>query len=298
MRFNKDHSKNKTHIIGGFKLPYSLNGPSHKRKKFVNENDTKIVENLIGLMFVNYLRQKENSEILGFSLNQNDDNKNPEIYIFTKFKKFGAQITQIVINEYLSKFNQTKRICEKISVYINDIYKPPIKINIQIYPPWENENIEKAPQKVYKRLSKIIAKTIEENIQILQSKNEYLNFDLDKIKFGKVADSFNLYPVPVGQKSNYFGGNNIFIDYEFDDINISKTDIDNSVNKVYADKNGGNSEILIIWGDENQFMGTSSLIETQLKIKFETNTFESVYFLTFDNVETNGFPKFKCNKIY
>jgi len=64
MRFNKNHSKK--HIIGGFKLPYSLNGPSYKRPKWVDENDTQKVENLTGELFVNYLRQIEERKVLFF----------------------------------------------------------------------------------------------------------------------------------------------------------------------------------------------------------------------------------------
>ena len=203
MRFNKNHSKK--HIIGGFKLPYSLNGPSYKRPKWVDENDTQKVENLTGGLFVNYLRQIEKRKVLYFSPNENDGNKNPDIFIHIDGKIQSAQITQIVLNEYLRKFNKTKKLCEKISNLIVDIYKPTIKINVQIYPPWEAEVPLKTSGKIHKQAAKVIADGISQNIEKLKSENKFLNFDFDKKVFGSFADSFNLLPIPNTHQSNYFG---------------------------------------------------------------------------------------------
>lgn len=295
LRFN---NKDKNHIIGKFKLPYSLNGPIHNVKKWVYESETQEVENLVGGMFVTYLRNEEKRDVMYYYLNEDDSNKNPDLYVHLDGRHHSVQVTQLVLNDFLTKFNQTKRICEKISNYIIEIYKPPMGINIQIYPPWENSKFQKAPQKVYKRLAKVIAKIITENIEKLKIKNEYLDFELDKEKFGKIADSFNLLPIPEKYKSNYFGSNNIFIDYEFDDIKISQDDIKNSVEKVFKDKNEGNSEILIVWGDENQFMQTEPLILEQLKRIFIETTFKSVYFLTFRNILDMKNISIHCSKVY
>ena len=78
------------------------------------------------------------------------------------------------MREYLSRFNQAKRVCEKLSGYISNIYKPPIKINIQISTPWNSDEVPKARDKKYKNLAKEIANKISENIETLTSKNEYL----------------------------------------------------------------------------------------------------------------------------
>lgn len=295
MRLNKNHSKK--HIIGGFKLPYSSNGPSYKRPKWVDENDTQKVENLTGRLFVNYLRQKEKRKVLYFSPNENDENKNPDIFIHIDGKVQSAQITQIVLNEYLRKFNQTKKLCEKISNLIVDVYKPPIKINVQIYPPWEAEEPLKTSGKIHKQAAKIIADSISQNIEKLKLENKFLNFDFDKRVFGNFADSFNLLPIPNAHQSNYFGDNNVYIDYEFDDIKISQEDIVGSVNKVFNDKEGGNSDILLIWGDQNHLMNTEPLIFEKLKEKFKETSFKSVYFLCFQNIAELENRKIFCSKV-
>ncbi len=295
MRLNINHSKN--NIIGGFKLPYSLNGSPHNRSKWVDENDTKEVENLTGGLFINYLRKIEKRQIVYFSHNARDENKNPDIFIHFEGYNQSVQITQIVLNDYLKKFNQTKKLCIKISKLIAEIYKPSIKINIQIYPPWGIEEPTRSSGAVHKRAAKLIANTISENIGTLCSERKYLNFHLDKKIFKNFADGYNLFPVPHTHQSNYFGDNNVYVDYEFDDIRISEEDIHNSVNKVYNNKNGGNSDILLIWGDRNHLMGTETMIFKNLQEKFKNSTFKSVYFMCFENIKKVEKRMIFCSKV-
>ena len=295
MRLNKNHSKK--HIIGSFKFPYSLNGSNDNKPKWVNETETKEIEQLIGFLFINYLRKVENRKVQHFSPNKNDENKNPDIFIHLDGKLQSAQITQIRLNDYLTKFNETKNLCNKLSKLITEIYKPPLKINIQIYPPWEAEEPIRSKHKIHKRIAKVIALSLSENIDKLSTNNEFLNFDLDKSIFRDFADSYNFYPIPDNCKSNYFGENNVYIDYEFDDIKISEEDIINAVNKVYTDKNNGHSQILIIWGDQNQFMGTESKIYNQIQKKFINSSFESIYFLFFYNTLDIEIRTISCWKI-
>lgn len=283
LKINKNLNKGKTHLIGRFKLPFSLNGALENQPKWVDEKETEKVENLIGHLFTRYLREVEKRKVLYFSPNTKDDHKNPDLLIHLDGKLYGIQVTQFVLREYLSRFNQAKRICEKISGYISDIYKPPIQINIQISTPWDSDDVPKAPAKKYKKLGKVIADKISENIETLKTKNEYLNFYLNKTEFKDIAEDFNLYPIPKGNKSNFFGANNIYIDYGFDDVLIFKEDIEQTADKVFRDKNNGNSEILIVWGDERQFMNTEKHIIKALTERFADTTFESVYFISFVN---------------
>ncbi|PKD17672.1 hypothetical protein APR41_05540 [Salegentibacter salinarum] len=295
MRLNKDHKK--SHIIGKLKVPYSLNEPFFRRKKWVDEHDTKKLEEYATGFFVMFLRNIERRKVLYSSPNPDDDHKNPDTYVHLDGKLDGIQIVQLTLNNHLTNFNQTKRLCEDISRFITNEYKPPIKINIQIYPPWETERPPKFSTKMRKKVAKEIAATMEKNIQILKEKKEYLNFELDRKIFGKVADSFNLYPIPSSYHSTFFGDNNVYIDYEFDAIQISEEDIISACNKIYSDKNGGNSEILLIWGDKNHFMGTESLIIDNLKQRFQTTTFKSVYFLAFHNLLDVQERIYNCEKI-
>ncbi len=286
LKLNKNLNKGKTHLIGGFKLPYSLDGSLHNRPKWVDENDTEKVENLIGYLFVDYLRKVKKRKVLYYSLNPKDDHKNPDLFVHLDGKIFGVQVTQFVLREYLSRFNQAKRICEKLSQFISDIYTPPIKVNVQICTPWDSDEVPKAPIKKYRKLASEIADKISANIGELTSKNEYLNFNLNNTNtdLKDIAESYNLYPIPNGRKSNFFGNNNIYIDYGFDNVLIFKEDIEETADKVYNDKNDGNSEILIIWGDERQFMDTEKHIIKALHERFQNTTFESVYFMSFVNL--------------
>ena len=295
MRLNKDHKKK--HIIGRLKLPYSLNEPLYKLPKWVDENDTKKLEEYATGFFVTFLRNIEKRKVLYASPNPDDSHKNPDTYVHLDGKLVGVQIVQLTLNDYLENFNQTKNLCEDISGMITATYKPPIKINIQIYPPWEAEEPPRFSKKLRKKVAKEIAATMKRNIEILQEKNEYLNFELDRKIFGEVADSFNLYPIPFNSHSHYFGDNNVYVDYEFDAIQISEEDIIAACNKIYSDKNGGNSKILLIWGDINHFIGTEGMIIERLKKKFQETTFNSVYFLAFHNQLNLTKRTYLCEKI-
>lgn len=189
LKLNKDLNNGKTQLIGGFKLPYSLNGSSLNQPKWVNENETLMVESLIGQLFIRYLKEVENKEAPNFSHNEKDDHKNPDLFIHFDGKALGAQVTQFVLREYLSRFNQAKRICEKLAGFISEHYKPSIKVNIQICTPWNGDEVPKAPIKKYKKLAKEIANKISLNIDHLTSKNEYLNFNLSDTEFKDIAES-------------------------------------------------------------------------------------------------------------
>lgn len=297
LKINGNLNKGKTQLIGSFKLPYSLNGTSYKKKKLIDENDTKAVENLIGSLFANYLRQVENRKVLYFTQNSKDDHKNPDLFVHIDGELVSVQVTQFVLSDYLLKFNQSKRICEKLSDFISAEYLPPIKINIQISASWDNNQIKRKPIKVFKKLAKEIANSIKNNITILSAKREYLNFQLNKFDYNDVADDYNLYPVPNDYQSNYFGDNNIYIDYGFDDVLIFKEDIIDTTNKIYNDKNNGKAEVLLIWGNDNEFMNTNKVIIDCLKQKFSETSFKSVYFLTFQNTQIVDDRVIYCDKI-
>ncbi|WP_424002856.1 hypothetical protein [Maribacter sp. IgM3_T14_3] len=284
LKLNHKLNQGKNQLIGQFKLPYSLNGPAHNRTKWFEEKNTKQVEYIIGHLFINYLRQVEKKKVMYFSQNENDGHMNPDLFVNTDGRLIGVQVTQFVIRDYISRYNQAKNICEKISNFISQVYKPPIKINIQICTPWDSDEIPKGREKLYKRMSKEIANSIEKNIEQLTTKNEFLNFNLNRTDFKEIAESYNLLPVPVNYQSNYFGNNNIYIDYGFDYVVIFEEDIEESAKKIYDDKNNGNSEILIIWGDQNQFLNTDEYIIKALEKKFTNTSFASVYYLGFQNL--------------
>lgn len=297
LKINANLNKNKTQLTGSFKLPYSLNGALHKKPKLVDENDTKAVENLIGNLFTRYLREVENRKVLYFTPNTKDDHKNPDLFVHVEGELMSVQVTQFVLNDYLLKFNQSKRICEKLSNFISNEFLPPIKVNVQISTPWDNNQIQRKPIKIFKKLAKEIANSIKNNITILSTKNEYLNFQLNKFDFKDVADDYNLYPVPNDYQSNYFGDNNIYVDYGFDDILVFKEDIIDTTDKIYNDKNNGKAEVLLIWGNDNEFMNTNKVIIDCLKQKFSETSFKSVYFLTFQNTQIVDDRVIYCDKI-
>jgi hypothetical protein len=284
LKINANLNKGKTQLAGRFKLPYSRSQPLHDLPKLVDEQRTGEVEHLVGSLFIKYLREEEKKKVLYFSPNKEDDHKNPDLLFHIEGKLVGVQVTQFVLREFLSRFNQAKGICEKLSGFISDIYKPPITINVSICTPWDSDEVPKGRIKIYQKLAEIIAKSISENIDLLIMKGSYLNFNIHQPNLKDIAESYSLLAVPNYFETSLFGGNNVYIDYGFDNVLIFKEDIEETAKKIYHDKNNGNSQILHIWGDSRQFMNTENHIIEALKEQFKKTTFELVYFMAFANL--------------
>lgn len=283
LQLNPNHNKGKKPLLQIFKLPFSLNGSVFKKEKLIDENNTKEIEHKIGHVFIGYLRNLEKKEIMFFSPNEKDDHKNPDLYLITKSNKIGVQIVQFVVRHYIKRFNEAKKTCEELSDYISKIFKPPIKINIQISTPWESDKIPKGNKKLYKKLAKKIAHSIEGNIDKLKNENAFPYFDLSNSEFKQIAESYNLLAVPNHLQSHYFGNNNIYIDYGYDYIQIFKEDIIETADKIFSDKNNGKAEILVVWADSLHYSSTMIYIVNALNERFSNTSFESVYFLSFPN---------------
>lgn len=221
---------------------------------------------------------------MNISLNPKDEHKNPDLFIDLEGETLGIQVTQFVLRNYLSRSNQARGICQKLSNYVSNNFTPPIKINVQLCTPWESDDIPRGREKLYKRLSKVIADNISENIEILIANNKSLDFNLSRTDFKNIAESYTLTSIPNNHQSNFFGDNNVYFDYGFDNIEIFQEDIKETAVKIYTEKNNGNSDILIVWGDENQFINATDLIITQLEKEFADTSFKSVYYLGFLNI--------------
>lgn len=269
-----------------FKLPYSRSLPYHRLPKWFNEADTKEVEALLAEIYALYLERELKKKATDIKLSEDDSHKKPDVYITINDNIKGIQITQFMLNNYLSRFNQSRKLCERMSKNISNIVKPEIKINIQVFSPSKRKDIvPQSSKKTFSKLANLIASKISENTDFLKSNNKYLNFHISDKKLTDIAVGFNLYPVPNDCHSNYYGSNGIYIDYRFDDIYISKNDILNEVDKVYNSKNNGKAEILLIWADQKQLMDKYYEIRDALKEKFQSNTtFETVCFMSFYNL--------------
>ncbi len=279
--------------IGMFKLPYALNKPYHQLPKLFDEKNTQLAEEFAASHLGTYLMNKENHSVSEWFINPNDKNKGADVIGKIDGITKGIQITQFVLNNYLSRFNQAKKLCLSISEDIARIYNPSIKINVQIFGADKRKDIiPVANSKTFKKLAKIIAEKIEENIKKIINNEDDLIFPVGDKDLEKITPGFHLQQIPPLHYSSYFGCGNIFIDYGFDDIFIAEGDLQKEAERIYEKKNGGKSEILLIWSETKQLMDKGNEACEILRQVFHQTTFESIYFMSFDNVK--GFQ----NKIY
>jgi hypothetical protein len=131
----------------------------------------------------------------------------------------------------------------------------------------------------------VIAEKIEENINTISNSDEFLIFPIGDKNLEKITPGFNIQRIPPMHYSSYFGCGNIFVDYGFDDIFIAEGDLKKEAERIYEKKNGGKSEILLIWAEVKQLMGKGNEACDKLRQVFYQTTFESIYFMGFDNIQ-------------
>jgi hypothetical protein len=111
-----------------------------------------------------------------------------------------------------------------------------------------------------------------------------LNVENDKLTphFRRIV----LNPVPPNCFPRFYGHNNIYVNYEIDNVAFDLSDADLAIDEVFNKKNGSSAEVLLIWADDFELATNKKIIIEKLYLKFIGSSFTEVYFMTFsDNVE-------------
>ena len=95
-----------------------------------------------------------------------------------------------------------------------------------------------------------------------------------------------LNPIPKDAFSRFYGYNNIFVNYDINDVAFDPSDVDRAIDDLYRKKNGGKAEILLIWANVFEFATHTMGIVESIRKKFAETTFKEVFLMTFeDNVK-------------
>jgi hypothetical protein len=136
---------------------------------------------------------------------------------------------------------------------------------------------------VINEFAKEIAKHIKDNSDSLKSTKDFINCKVLNLKMKDFSPVITLQRIPDGFYSNFFGRDNIFIDLDFDNVIFSEEDIENECINIYNKKNEGKSNVLLIWADTFEILQEPKYIIEKLKLKFESSSFNEVFFLNFYN---------------
>src|ERR1035438_8822347 len=92
-------------------------------------------------------------------------------------------------------------------------------------------------------LAKEIAMLIMNNITNLRNSNNFINHFVHDNKHQKLTPLITLQSIPNGNYSNSYGINNIFFNYDFDNVFFANEGIENEAKTIFERKNNGKAQI-------------------------------------------------------
>lgn len=224
--------------------------------------------------------------------NFDDSNKKADILGRINNRDIGIQLTELKIehrpHSAMKSIKLTNSLIELILKSLTPSF--PIFVNICSTMDYQNK-ILKLNKKEINLLAETILKGIKEEKfsppidEIFKNKGAKLNY-LDILEgLKKNISSIEINKINSNQEIYSQGKNNLHINFNFDSTISSDEIIFNLVEKIYEKKEGGDSEILLVWCSDMDFWFREEEIIRFLKEKFKKSGFESIYFFQFIDAE-------------
>ncbi len=276
--------------FGTFKFQYSKYSPVHPEPEIVPKNKVD-AENFIGMVFCQFLTIHFNSKIDQFKLNEKDDNKNPDVIITENGIVKGIQISQLNFSNYEARKATAKEKNLELAIKISTRVKLDFPLNVNIFPSTTKDeiplsNLKRGKSKTEILLIDFICESITSNITNLSSDPNPIWIPITDSKLVSHFSKIVLNPIPEKSYSRFPGRDNIFVNYDFNDVAYDLNDIDIAIDKMYIKKNKGKSEILLLWLNDFGIHGINDNkrhVFNRLYTKFIDSTFSEIYLLTFTN---------------
>lgn len=273
--------------FGTFKFQYSKYSPVHPEPGIVPKNKID-AENFIGMVFCQFLTMHLKSKISSFKLNENDGNKNPDVIIIENGIKKGVQISQLQFTDYEARKAIAKQKNLELAIEIGKVVKINFPLVVNIFPTSRKDTIplitlKRGKSKKEALLVTFISSSIKANIENLISDTNPIWIAIKDIQLSSHFSKIVLNAIPKDSFSRFPGKDNIFVNYDFNDVAYNLVDIDLSIEKMYFKKNSGNSDILLLWLDDFGIHNNKRYVVTKLYEKFIDSTFKEIYLLTFTN---------------
>lgn len=273
-----EHNKGK---IGSFKLGYSRGLPSWMAPKLLN--DKRQEEYYVTSLYA-HLQLGLGLPVTGVLSNENDVDKGADAIIrVLNQPDITIQVTRFTLTEVLKRKNVAKVRVERIAAAVLERIKPRVRLNVQLgtinntVTPPNNQKLEKA-------IVTAIADAIEQSKDKLSVTDQsFINIAVDDEFLKTYYMLITLQTIPEGCYSNFYGRDPLYIDLQFDNISFSDSDIEEECANVYRKKNGGQSQILLIWSDMFEVLYDPSRIRPLLIKQFATTSFKQVLFFAFWN---------------
>ena len=156
--------------IGMFKLPYSLNPPYHSYEDLI-QNDNRFEEIVVGGFLLSYMNVFEKKWANKLSPSTDDSNKGPDLIASINSELKGIQVTRLVLNDYISRFNKSKNTCEYISQEIQKYVTPSFKVNGQLWVSHrDNDFVPEMTKREFRKIANLVAQRLAENIDTIKKR--------------------------------------------------------------------------------------------------------------------------------
>lgn len=265
-----------------FKFQYSKYNPF---QEFIPKNK-KQIEFIIGMYYSQFRVLHYNKIVEYIELCEDDSNKKSDIVIKENDEIKSIQITRLTF----TKYEERKAIAKKRSLAFAEAITKDLqidfKLNVNIFSKSKKDQIplkdlKNKRNKIEKRLIEFIVKSINNHKNKLSVENKPIPIQIQDSTLSKYYSFLNLNPIPKESYSRFHGLNNVFINYDFDDVSFDKEDVEKSINELYNKKNEGSSDILLIWANVFELVSLKEYIADQLRNKFMNSTFKEVFLMTF-----------------
>lgn len=271
--------KNGVNKIGSFKLGYTWGVPSHLVPKiFDNKKDE---EYFVTSLYAGGLCRSK-VKVIDWEVCGDDSNKGPDTILRYDGGEVSIQITRFT----LTKFIQRRKVAEKrVHGLIDEIFRvvrPRFPVNITVTTP----DMSRLP--IYKpMLDKALASEIASVLKLNLPKMEYSRDPVQHVFASadarKIAITMMIERIPNGAYSNFFGKQNLFINYDFDNVGYTKEDLEYEANEIFAKKNNGKADVLIIWSEAFETLYNHEQFADVLRKYCSNSTFGQILFFSFYN---------------
>jgi hypothetical protein len=275
--FITDDSKSS---MGSFKLGYSRGLPSYLAPKLLFHK--KQEEYFIASLYAQLLLYNT-IPVIGVDVLEDDSNKGADVAVkILNEKTKTIQVTRFTLTDYLKRRKIAEKKVEYLISQILKIVEINFPVNVTISP-LKAKKLPPGNKKFDDLLAAYIGKLITTHKEKLQSSTEFVNCPVTINSLNEFIPFITLQSIPKEFYSNFFGRNNLFINYEFDNVIFTKDDIEKECANIFNKKNNGKAAILLIWADTFEILYNPKEIGICLEKQFKNSSFEEVFFFSFYN---------------
>lgn len=264
---------------GRFKIGITRAQPNYLAEKLFDGK--KEEEWFLTALYAKFLRQEYGCKVFNWHNSVDDSNKGPDAILSCEKGEISIQVTRFILTEYLTRRVVSKRLVNKLVDNILSKIRLKKPLNITIDPP-NRDVITTCEPKIIEALSNEIIKVVKENYASLNQIGFFLHH-VRNFSLKKYAYSFGIELIPDGLNSSFYGRDNLYINYDFDNVGYDEQDIQDAVTNMYNKKNNGKAEVLLIWIDKIEIVFDFQAIVDSLRSRFKESSFKEVLLFVFHN---------------